>query len=92
MKDQLRKLAAPLLGLFERGSEPYHYKPLNRKILIATSTLFLGLAAVVLWVALNQGETNYVFPAIIFGIAGLIGMLVGLLGNDRAVAKIWGNK
>lgn len=92
MKSQLRKLTAPLLNLFERGEEPYHYKPINRTILLATSLLFSLLALVVLWVALRQGDLSYLLPAIVFGSVALIGLIVGALGNERAVAKIWGNK
>jgi hypothetical protein len=92
MKSQLRKLASPLLNLFERGEEPYLYKPINRTILIATSLLFTLLALVVLWVALRQGDMSYLLPAVVFGSVALTGLVVGTLGNERAVAKIWGNK
>lgn len=92
MKDQLRKLASPLLNLFERGNQPYHAKPVNRTILIATSLLFLGLSVAIAWVALGQGQRSYFIPALVFGAVAVVGLIVGFLGNDRAVAKIWGNK
>lgn len=92
MKDQLRKLTSPLLHLFERGDQPYSVKPSHRTILLATSVLFLGLSGAIIWVAVGQNELTYLIPALIFGSVGLVGAIVGLLGNDRAVAKIWGNK
>lgn len=92
MKDQLRKLASPLLDLFESGEQPYSVKPSHRTILLATSVLFLGLSGAIIWVALGQAELTYLIPALVFGSVGLVGIIIGLLGNDRAVAKIWGNK
>lgn len=92
MKSQLRAIFSPLLNVFERGDEPYNYKPLNRTILLATSTLFTLLTGVIIWLALRQSELSYLLPAVIFGSVALTGVLVGTLGNDRAVAKIWGNK
>lgn len=92
MKDQLRKAASPLLDLFERGDQPYSVKPSHRTILLATSMLFLGLSGAITWVALGQDELTYLIPALVFGSVALVGLIVGLLGNDRAVAKIWGNK
>ena len=91
MKQQLRKLFSPLLNVFESGSESFQYKPSQRKILVFVSILFSGLAALI--VVLGQGAgAGYLFPAIVFGLAGLTGLVVGLLGTDRAVARIWGNR
>ena len=91
MVNLLRKLASPILKPLEAGDEPYSYKPLSRKVLIAVSVLFTLLATLILISALGN-DLGYLFPVMVFYGVGLTGIIVGLLGNDRAVAKIWGNK
>ena len=92
MKRQLRKLRtlfSPILNIFESGTEPFAYKPSHRIILIAMGAIFSGLATLVFFVA--QGEDlGYLLPVLVFGGIGLISLLVGLIGSNRAVAKIWG--
>lgn len=88
----LRRVFAPILNFFEKGNEPYHYKPLNRKILIVMSALFLGLALSVLYFIPADADKGYYFPVVVFSIIAIVGLVVGLLGTDRAVAKIWGNR
>jgi hypothetical protein len=91
MKQSLRKIFSPILNLFESGTEEYAYKPTHRSILTAVGCMFSGLAALVMFLA--QGEDpGYFFPVVIFGGAGLMCLIVGLLGTDRAVAKIWGSR
>ena len=91
MKQQLRKLCSPLLSHFESGDEPFAYKPSHRTILLVLSALFFGLATLIV-VVNGGGDIGYLFPALIFGLVSLVGLIVGLLGNDRAVAKIWGSR
>ena len=91
VKKQCRALFSPILNIFESGNEPFAYKPSHRKILIIMGCLFCGLATLVLFLA--QGEDpGYFLPVLIFGGAGLLSLLIGLLGTDRAVAKIWGSR
>ena len=92
MKQILRKLFAPLLDVLEGGSEEYSYKPLNRKILLVISVLFGGLAALVFYLIPEKADGGYYLPVVIFGLIALVGLVVGLLGNDRAVSKIWGSR
>jgi hypothetical protein len=92
MKDPLRQLCRPLLRHFEEGSEPYQYKPLNRKILLILGSLFVTLAALVVLIAPAGSGLGMVFPVLVFGGGGVLCLIVGGLGNDRAVAKIWGNR
>lgn len=92
MKKLLRRLFGFILYFFESGDESYRYKPLNRKILIVVGVLFSGLAAGSAYVAGQLADVQFFIPVGIFGLAGLVCLVVGLLGNDRAVAKIWGGR
>ncbi len=92
MKQILRKIFAPVLNIFESGNEPYAIKPLSRKILIVISILFSGLAGVVFYLIPEKADTGYFLPVVIFGGIALLGFIIGFLGSDRAVAKIWGNR
>ena len=89
MKSLLRSLFAFILNPLEKGSEPYEYKPSHRTILLVTSLLFAGLATAVVLVSERQ-DSGYLLPALIFGAVSFAGLIVGLLGDDRTVAKIWG--
>lgn len=89
MKSVLRRLFSPLLNLLESGDGPYAYKPSHRRILIFMSLMFIGLATLAL-VLLPPGEYGYLLPVVVFGGGGTLGVVVGILGSDRAVAKIWG--
>lgn len=90
MKSILRMLFYPILSIFESGTEPYIYKKSHRTILNVIGILFSGLAALVFWLSRGQ-DSGYLLPVIIFGVVGLVSLVVGLTGNDRAVAKIWGS-
>ncbi len=92
MKNSLRALFSPILNFFEKGDEPYTYKPLNRKILIFMSTLFLSLAIIVAYLSGDNSDPGYLIPVVVFSVMAIIGLVVGLLGNDRAVSKIWGSR
>ncbi len=92
MKSLLRKLFSPLLAPLEKGDSPYVYKPLNRTILIAASVLFLFLAVVVFLLIPEGADRGYLLPVGVFGLVAVVGLVVGLLGSDRAVSKIWGNR
>jgi len=87
----LRTLFSPLLSKLEAGDDPYAYKPSHRFILIFMSCLFLGLAIGV-YVFMPETDPGYWFPVVVFGGAGLTGLITGLLGKNRAVAKLWGSR
>jgi len=89
-KQTARYIFSPVLNIFESGTEEYHYKPSQRKILLVVGALFTGLSALVLWLALGE-DPGYLIPVIIFGSAGLVSLIVGTFGNERGVAKIWGS-
>ncbi len=91
MKQTLRKIFLPILNIFESGSDPFVYKPSHRTILIILGGLFSGLATLVFFLAQGK-DPGYLFPVIIFGGAGFLSLLIGFLGTDRAVSKIWGSR
>ena len=91
MKTFLRTLFSPILNVFESGEESFSYKPSHRKILIFMGCIFTGLGTAV-FVFLPSGDLGYLIPVVVFGGGGLLALLVGLLGNERAVAKIWGSR
>ena len=92
MKASLRKLFSPLLNPIERGDEPYVYKPLSRKILLTVSLLFSVMCAALVYLMPADADKGYLIPVVVFGLVAAVGFIVGLLGNERAVAKIWGNR
>lgn len=92
MKVLLRKIFSFLLNPLERGDEPYAYKSLHRKVLVAVGVLFSFLAAVVLMMMPPDAEKGYFLPVIIFGAVAVVAMVVAFLGNDRAVSKLWGSR
>jgi len=90
VKNILRTIFYPILSVFESGTEPYIYKKSHRTILLVIGVLFSGLSSLVFWLSKGQ-DSGYLLPVIIFGGVGLVSLIVGLTGNDRAVAKIWGS-
>ncbi len=92
MKSLLRKIFSPILKPLEAGTDDYAYKPSHRTILIALGVLFTFLASVVLFFTQYTDDLGYFFPVIIFGGSGALSMIVGLLGTNRAIAKIWGSR
>lgn len=92
MKNQLRALCKPLLNIFEKGEGAYVYKPMSRNILIVMGILFGGIAGLVITYIIRNEAFGYALPAIVFSGVAIVCLIVGTLGNERAVAKIWGNK
>lgn len=64
---------------------------MNRKILIAVSCMFSLLAFAILFIS-PKNDLGFLVPVLVFLLVGLTGLIIGFLGNDRAVAKIWGSK
>ncbi|RVU85567.1 hypothetical protein EOL70_06350 [Leucothrix sargassi] len=92
MKQFFRNVFASILIIFERGDEPYNYKPLNRIILNVMGVLFSGLAIAVAFAVPTENGFGYMLPVVVFLALGITCLVVGILGNERAVCKIWGNK
>jgi len=92
MKQILRTLFSPILNIFEKGDDPFEYKSLNRKILIFMGFIFAGLATLVVLFVPEGVGLGYLIPVVVFGFVALINSVVGFLGNERAVTKIWGDR
>jgi hypothetical protein len=92
MKQILRTLFSPILNIFEKGDDPFEYKSLNRKILIFMGFIFAGLATLVVLFVPEGVGLGYLIPVVVFGFVALINLVVGFLGNERAVTKIWGDR
>jgi len=89
MKALLEKICSPILGMFEQGEGEYAYKGSHRTILIIMGLLFLSLSLGSLLLMINFSEGGGIIPTVVFLGVGLVCEIVGLLGSDRAVAKIW---
>lgn len=92
MKNLLRRIFLPVLNVLESGEGAYSYRESHRKILIFVGGLFLVLSIVSGTAAIYAAQIGGVLPCLLFFLIGLVCIVVGLVGSDRAVAKIWGSK
>lgn len=92
MKAALTKLFSPILNYFEPTEGHYSYKPSHRNILLFMGGLSFFLSIISLIAAVTASQLAGLLPILLFFIGGFICLIVGLLGSDQAVAKIWGNK
>ena len=92
MKDALTKLFWPILKFFETGIEPTNYKKSHRVALIIMGALFEFLALGSALAAVSIGAVGAVIPVVVFFTVGLVALVVGALGSNSAVSKIWGTK
>jgi hypothetical protein len=92
MKNSLRRIFAPVLKHFESGEGEYSYKASHRKILIAVGFLFLLISLISLVALIKVSEPGGILPFMIFLLAGILCEIVGFLGSDHAVARIWKSK
>jgi uncharacterized membrane protein len=92
LKRQLRALLSPLLNVFEAGEDAYAYKPSHRLILKVVGSLFLVLASGAISVGILFQQYGAAIPGVVFFGLSFTCFVVGFLGNDRAVAKLWGNR
>ena len=92
MKNILIKLFWPILRFFETAEAAPNYKKSHRVALNVVGTLFLFLAAVSARATSATGDLGSLLPVAVFGFVGLVALVVGVLGSDGAVCKIWGTK
>lgn len=92
MKDFLIRLFWPILAPFEKDGDAAGYRSSHRKVLLGMGFLFLVLAGVSGFIALKTGEPGGLVPLVVFFAVGAVCWIVGFLGSDAAVARIWGNR
>ena len=92
MLSLLRKLFSPLLNIFERNNDAFVVRSKNRAIVLFVGLVF-GLLAFALPLYMPQlVRMGYWFVMIVFGLISFVGLVVGLLGSDKAVAKLLGSR
>ncbi|GHB71152.1 hypothetical protein GCM10008107_20830 [Psychrosphaera saromensis] len=92
MRSTFRKIFSPILNFFESGEGEFNHEKSHRKITIVVGILFFVLSGVSAMSAITSEQLAGFIPFIVFFLLGFVCEIVGLLGNDRAVSKIWGNK
>lgn len=92
MKDHLRQTFSFILNIFENESDEYNLTATNRKVALFICGTFSILAILIPIIAASKPVTSYIFPVLVFGVLGFVGLVVGILGSDHAVAKLVGNR
>lgn len=92
MKTLVRSLFSPLLKKLETGPEITDYKQSNRTVLMVVSLLGLFLGSVVTYLSWGENIWESLIPIIVFGGLGFIGFIISWVGDDKAIAKIWGHQ
>lgn len=92
MKDLFKKLFFPILTIFEKNNDEFIFRPLNRKIVLFISIVFSLLAFALPAFMPNLIKMGYWFVIIVFGTLSIVGLIVGFLGSDKAVAKLLGSR
>lgn len=92
MKKRLRQLFAPLLRPLESGNVGPNFKTSHRTILNVVGVLFLFLGTVSTVALAYTGKVGALIPMFVFLGVGGISVIVGTLGSDAAVSKMWGNR
>ena len=90
MKSLFRLIFSPVLKPFESGHRDFNYHQSHRTILVVVGLLFLVIAGVSGLAAMGVSQMGAYIPVAIFFLAGSVCVIIGALGNERAVATIWG--
>lgn len=92
MRRLLTKICWPILKFFETNEEATNYKKSHRVILIVVGSLFVFLSLASAGAAFVSGGSGALIPVVVFFCVGFVAVVVGALGSDSAVSKIWGTK
>ncbi len=92
MKQRLRQLFSFILRPLESGDVGPNYKDSHRTILNVVGVLFLFLATVSAIALAYTGKIGALIPVLVFLGIGSVSVIVGILGSDAAVSKMWGNR
>ena len=92
MKQRLRQLFSFILKPLESGQVGPSYKDSHRTVLNVVGVLFLALATVSATALVYTGKLGALIPVLVFFGIGGVSLIVGTLGSDAAVSKMWGNR
>ena len=92
MKNILARIFWPILKFFETDEDPANYKKSHRVALNIVGALFIFLSLVSATAAYSIGGVGSLIPVVVFFCAGIVAVVVGSLGSNGAVSKIWGTK
>lgn len=92
MKSTLKNIFSPILNIFENNNEEFVYLKWNRKITLFISSVFFLLAFLVPILVPHLFKMGYWFVMLVFGTLSFVGLTVGILGSDKAVAKLLGSR
>ncbi len=90
MKESLRNLFWPILRQFETGDPVKRYKPSHRTILVVVGALFLVLSTAAGLASAYSEHWGALIPVVVFFAVGLVTLVVGTLGSNDAVSRMWG--
>lgn len=98
MKSILTKLFWPVLHFFENNApsankhQKSHYQKSHRVALIVVGLLFLGLSVGGGLAVRYAEDPGYWLPVAVFFAIGFVCTVVGSLGSEAAVSKIWNSR
>jgi hypothetical protein len=92
MKNIAHKIFSPILNLFEKNNDEYVYQRFSRKIVLFIGAVFIFLAAALPIFMPQVIQMGYWFVMLVFGLLGVVALTVGILGSDKAVAKLLGSR
>lgn len=96
MKSLLTKLCWPILHFFEpnpKSPKPQlDYRKSHRTALIIVGVLFLALSTGVGFAVRYAEDPGFWFPVAVFFALGFVSLVVGSLGSDAAVSRIWNSR
>lgn len=90
MKETLRKIFWPILRQFETGDPVKAYKQSHRVILVVVGSLFFVLSTAAGAAAVHADSLGALIPVFVFFSVGVVTLVVGSLGSNDAVSRIWG--
>ena len=88
----LKNIFSPILNIFENNNDEFIYRSLNRKIVLFISVVFSLLAFALPLFMPKLIQMGYWFVMLVFGALSFVGLIVGILGSDKAVAKLLGSR
>lgn len=92
MKQLFRALFRPILRHFETDEASVNYRKSHRIVLNVVGGLFLLLSFGSLFAVLYTGQYGALVPVVVFFCVGFVALVVGSLGSENAVSRIWGNR